>query len=60
MDYYDYLKYGGNHKVDGTNDAQDFQDTLKGNLTDVISVKLYDIKLFIVPSSFKCHGNEGQ
>ncbi|XP_014209371.1 unconventional myosin-Ie-like [Copidosoma floridanum] len=26
---YDYLRYGGNHKVDGTNDARDFQDTLK-------------------------------
>lgn len=30
LDYYDYLRYGGNHKVDGTNDARDFQDTLRG------------------------------
>ena len=30
LDYYNYLRYGGNHKVDGTNDARDFQDTLKG------------------------------
>jgi len=30
LDYYRYLSYGGNHKVDGTNDAHDFQETLKG------------------------------
>ncbi|XP_015599570.1 unconventional myosin-Ie isoform X2 [Cephus cinctus] len=29
LDYYHYLSYGGNHKVDGTNDARDFQETLK-------------------------------
>ncbi|XP_047117014.1 unconventional myosin-Ie-like [Schistocerca piceifrons] len=29
LDYYTYLSYGGNHKVDGTNDAHDFQETLK-------------------------------
>ncbi|XP_011707661.1 PREDICTED: unconventional myosin-Ie-like [Wasmannia auropunctata] len=27
--YYQYLSYGGNYKVDGTNDARDFQETLK-------------------------------
>lgn len=32
LDYYSYLRYGGNHKVDGTNDARDFQDTLKGKV----------------------------
>jgi Myosin heavy chain len=30
LDYYHYLSYGGNHKVEGTNDAHDFQETLKG------------------------------
>jgi len=29
LDYYHYLSYGGNHKVEGTNDAHDFQETLK-------------------------------
>lgn len=29
MDYYHYLSYGGSHKVEGTNDAYDFQETLK-------------------------------
>ncbi|RLU24466.1 hypothetical protein DMN91_002555, partial [Ooceraea biroi] len=29
LDYYQYLSYGGNHRVDGTNDARDFQETLK-------------------------------
>ncbi|XP_046826927.1 unconventional myosin-Ie-like isoform X3 [Vespa crabro] len=29
LDYYQYLSYGGNHKVEGTNDARDFQETLK-------------------------------
>ncbi|GAB1861960.1 Unconventional myosin-Ie-like isoform X2 [Camponotus japonicus] len=29
LDYYQYLSYGGNYKVDGTNDARDFQETLK-------------------------------
>nr|CAD7202086.1 unnamed protein product [Timema douglasi] len=29
LDYYSYLSYGGNHKVDGTNDAHDFQETLR-------------------------------
>ncbi|EFN77962.1 Myosin-Ie, partial [Harpegnathos saltator] len=29
LDYYQYLSYGGSHKVDGTNDARDFQETLK-------------------------------
>lgn len=29
LDYYEYLSHGGNHKVDGTNDAHDFQETLK-------------------------------
>lgn len=31
LDYYQYLSYGGNYRVDGTNDARDFQETLKGN-----------------------------
>jgi hypothetical protein len=30
LDYYHYLSYGGTHKVEGTNDAHDFQETLKG------------------------------
>lgn len=30
LDYYKYLSHGGNYKVDGTNDAHDFQETLKG------------------------------
>jgi myosin-1 len=30
LDYYHYLSYGGNHKVEGTNDAHDFQETLQG------------------------------
>lgn len=30
LDYYQYLSYGGNYRVDGTNDARDFQETLKG------------------------------
>ena len=30
LDYYHYLSNGGNHKVEGTNDAHDFQETLKG------------------------------
>lgn len=30
LDYYQYLCYGGNHRVDGINDARDFQETLKG------------------------------
>ncbi|XP_076236580.1 unconventional myosin-Ie [Calliopsis andreniformis] len=30
LDYYQYLSYGGNHKVEGTNDAYDLQETLKG------------------------------
>jgi len=30
LDYYHYLSYGENHKVEGTNDAHDFQETLKG------------------------------
>jgi len=30
LDFYHYLSYGGNHKVEGTNDAHDFQETLKG------------------------------
>ncbi|XP_063220851.1 unconventional myosin-Ie-like [Bacillus rossius redtenbacheri] len=29
LDYFTYLSYGGNHKVDGTNDAHDFQETLR-------------------------------
>nr|CAD7431754.1 unnamed protein product [Timema monikensis] len=29
LDYYSYLSFGGNHKVDGTNDAHDFQETLR-------------------------------
>ncbi|KAI4479460.1 hypothetical protein M0802_014380 [Mischocyttarus mexicanus] len=29
LDYYQYLSYGGYHKVEGTNDAHDFQETLK-------------------------------
>ncbi|XP_071573945.1 unconventional myosin-Ie isoform X1 [Temnothorax nylanderi] len=29
LNYYQYLSYGGNYKVDGTNDARDFQETLK-------------------------------
>ncbi|XP_043675686.1 unconventional myosin-Ie-like [Vespula pensylvanica] len=29
LDYYQYLSYGGNHKVESTNDARDFQETLK-------------------------------
>ncbi|KAG8231099.1 hypothetical protein J437_LFUL011178 [Ladona fulva] len=29
LDYYYYLSHGKNHKVDGTNDAHDFQETLK-------------------------------
>ncbi|XP_021935115.1 unconventional myosin-Ie-like [Zootermopsis nevadensis] len=29
LDYYHYLSYGGNHKVEGTNDAHDFQETLR-------------------------------
>ncbi|KAL6257902.1 hypothetical protein P5V15_011501 [Pogonomyrmex californicus] len=29
LDYYQYLSYGGNYRVDGTNDARDFQETLK-------------------------------
>ncbi|KAI4488427.1 hypothetical protein M0804_005275 [Polistes exclamans] len=29
LDYYQYLSYGGNHKVEGSNDARDFQETLK-------------------------------
>ncbi|GLH11924.1 Unconventional myosin IC [Gryllus bimaculatus] len=29
LDYYHYLSFGGSHKVDGTNDAHDFQETLK-------------------------------
>lgn len=30
LDYYQYLSYGGNHKVESTNDARDLQETLKG------------------------------
>ncbi len=30
LDYYQYLSYGGSYRVDGTNDARDFQETLKG------------------------------
>lgn len=41
LDYYSYLRYGGNHKVDGTNDARDFQDTLKGELPLVLSSSAY-------------------
>ncbi|XP_068083790.1 unconventional myosin-Ie [Anabrus simplex] len=29
LDYYHYLSFGGSHKVEGTNDAHDFQETLK-------------------------------
>ncbi|XP_046402866.1 unconventional myosin-Ie-like [Ischnura elegans] len=29
LDYYYYLSHGKNHRVDGTNDAHDFQETLK-------------------------------
>ncbi|KAL2742985.1 unconventional myosin-Ie-like [Vespula maculifrons] len=29
LDYYQYLSYGGNHKVESTNDARDLQETLK-------------------------------
>ncbi|KYM77915.1 Myosin-Ie [Atta colombica] len=29
LDYYQYLSYGGSYRVDGTNDARDFQETLK-------------------------------
>lgn len=29
LDYYHYLSFGGHHKVEGTNDACDFQETLK-------------------------------
>ncbi|KAL0134329.1 hypothetical protein PUN28_001256 [Cardiocondyla obscurior] len=29
LDYYQYLSYGGNYKVDGTNDARDLQETLR-------------------------------
>lgn len=33
LDYYKYLCHGGNNnRVDGTNDAHDFQETLKGIL----------------------------
>ncbi|CAL7941782.1 unnamed protein product [Xylocopa violacea] len=30
VDYYEYLSYGGNHRVEDINDAHDFQATLKG------------------------------
>ncbi|XP_033341895.2 unconventional myosin-Ie [Megalopta genalis] len=30
LDYYQYLNYGGNHRVEGVSDARDFQETLKG------------------------------
>jgi hypothetical protein len=34
LDYYKYLCHGGNNnRVDGTNDAHDFQETLQGALT---------------------------
>lgn len=29
LDYYYYLSYSGNHKVQGTNDGKDFQETLE-------------------------------
>lgn len=28
LDYYYYLSYGGNHRVEGTNDGKEFLDTL--------------------------------
>ncbi|XP_031834732.1 unconventional myosin-Ie [Nomia melanderi] len=30
LDYYQYLSYGGNHRVEGVSDAHEFQETLKG------------------------------
>ena len=30
LDYYQYLSYSRNHRVEGTNDAHEFQETLKG------------------------------
>ncbi|XP_012265926.2 unconventional myosin-Ie-like [Athalia rosae] len=41
LDYYEYLSHGGNHKVDGTNDAHDFQETLKA--LSVMGIKNADV-----------------
>ncbi|KAL6430461.1 hypothetical protein ACFW04_007819 [Cataglyphis niger] len=44
LDYYQYLNYGGNHRVDGTNDARDFQETLKAlSVMDIKNAEVMDI-----------------
>lgn len=33
LNYYQYLSYDRNHKIEGVNDAHEFQETLKGSVT---------------------------
>ncbi|XP_012277258.1 unconventional myosin-Ie [Orussus abietinus] len=67
LEYYNYLSYGGNHKVDGTNDARDFQETLKAlsvmgmqdsDVTDIF--KLVAGVLHIGNIQFSENGNYSQ
>ncbi|XP_012539423.1 unconventional myosin-Ie [Monomorium pharaonis] len=44
LDYYQYLSYGGNYRVDGTNDARDFQETFKAlSVMGIKDVEMMDI-----------------
>ncbi|XP_029044083.2 unconventional myosin-Ie-like isoform X3 [Osmia bicornis bicornis] len=44
LDYYQYLSYGGNYRVEGMNDAHDFQETLKGlSVMGISDVEVIDI-----------------
>ncbi|XP_066593037.1 unconventional myosin-Ie-like [Prorops nasuta] len=67
LDYYQYLSYGGNHKVEGTNDARDFQDTLKA--LDVMGIEEKEVNdifrlvagvLHVGNIQFAEHGNYSQ
>ncbi|XP_029167448.1 unconventional myosin-Ie-like isoform X2 [Nylanderia fulva] len=44
LDYYQYLSHGGNYTVDGTNDARDFQETLKAlSVMNIKDTEVMDI-----------------
>jgi len=45
LEYYQYLSYGGNHKVDGINDARDFQETLRGTRDDMCNASSHSFSL---------------
>lgn len=52
LDYYQYLSYGGNHKVEGSNDARDFQETLKGITYFIINNVIIVCKLLVLSFFF--------